>query len=165
MAGSVLVVEDEREIRELLRRYLELAGLPVLTAAGGAEAIRMLNEGAARLVLLDLGLPDLDGEEVLRAALAAGEVPVIVLTARSAAEDRIRGLTLGADDYVTKPFSPTEVVLRVQAMLHRAGRNGEEPGAACYGGGPRARPPATAPASPAPATESGATRHGGRPGR
>jgi DNA-binding response OmpR family regulator len=135
VAGSVLVVEDEREIRELLRRYLERAGLPVLTAAGGAEAIRMLNEGAARLVLLDLGLPDVDGEEVLRAARAAGEVPVIVLTARSAAEDRIRGLTLGADDYVTKPFSPTEVVLRVQAVLHRAGRNGEEPGAACYGGG------------------------------
>ena len=135
VAGSVLVVEDEREIRELLRRYLERAGLPVLTAAGGAEAIRMLNEGAARLVLLDLGLPDVDGEEVLRAARAAGEVPVIVLTARSAAEDRIRGLTLGADDYVTKPFSPTEVVLRVQAVLHRAGRNGEEPGAVCYGGG------------------------------
>ena len=119
VAGSVLVVEDEREIRELLRRYLERAGLPVLTAAGGAEAIRMLGEGAARLVLLDLGLPDVDGEEVLRAARAAGEVPVIVLTARSAAEDRIRGLTLGADDYVTKPFSPTEVVLRVQAVLHR----------------------------------------------
>ena len=95
----------------------------------------MLNEGAARLVLLDLGLPDVDGEEVLRAARAAGEVPVIVLTASSAAEDRIRGLTLGADDYVTKPFSPTEVVLRVQAVLHRAGRNGEEPGAVCYGGG------------------------------
>lgn len=81
VAGSVLVVEDEREIRELLRRYLERAGLPVLTAAGGAEAIRMLNEGAARLVLLDLGLPDVDGEEVLRAARAAGEVPVVVLTA------------------------------------------------------------------------------------
>jgi DNA-binding response OmpR family regulator len=135
VAGSVLVVEDEREIRDLLRRYLERAGLPVLTVAGGAEAIRMLNEGSARLVLLDLGLPDVDGEEVLRAARAAGEVPVIVLTARSAAEDRIRGLALGADDYVTKPFSPTEVVLRVQAVLHRAGQNGAEPGAVCYGAG------------------------------
>ena len=135
VAGSVLVVEDEREIRDLLRRYLERAGLPVLTATGGAEAIRMLDEGAARLVLLDLGLPDVDGEEVLRAARAAGEVPVVVLTARSAAEDRIRGLTLGADDYVTKPFSPTEVVLRVQAVLHRASRNGEEQGTACYGSG------------------------------
>ena len=135
MTGSVLVVEDEREIRELLRRYLERAGLPVLTAAGGAEAIRMLNDGSARLVLLDLGLPDIDGEEVLRAARAAGEVPVIVLTARSAAEDRIRGLALGADDYVTKPFSPAEVVLRVQAVLHRAGRNGAEQGAVCFGEG------------------------------
>ncbi len=73
MAGSVLVVEDEREIRELLRRYLERAGLPVLTTAGGAEAIRMLSEGSAQLVLLDLGLPDVDGEEVLRAARAAAE--------------------------------------------------------------------------------------------
>lgn len=135
VAGSVLVVEDEREIRELLRRYLERAGLPVLTTAGGAEAIRMLHDGSARLVLLDLGLPDIDGEEVLRAARAAGEVPVIVLTARSAAEDRIRGLALGADDYVSKPFSPTEVVLRVQAVLHRVDRNGAEPGATCYGDG------------------------------
>jgi DNA-binding response OmpR family regulator len=135
MAGSVLVVEDEREIRDLLRRYLERAGLPVLTTAGGAEAIRMLHQGSARLVLLDLGLPDVDGEEVLRAARAAGEVPVIVLTARSAAEDRIRGLALGADDYVTKPFSPTEVVLRVQAVLHRVDRNGADPGAVRYGGG------------------------------
>lgn len=116
----MLVVEDEKEIRELLRRYLERAGLAVVTTGSGAQALEMLARRAAGLVLLDLGLPDVDGVEVLRAARANGGVPVIVLTARGSVEDRIQGLSLGADDYVTKPFSPTEVVLRVQAVLHRA---------------------------------------------
>ncbi|MEU5878668.1 response regulator transcription factor [Spirillospora sp. NPDC047279] len=127
-------MEDEREIRDLLRRYLERAGFAVTTTGSGAEAIRLVSERSVRLVVLDLGLPDVDGLEVLRAARTDGQVPVVVLTARSAVEDRIRGLESGADDYVTKPFSPTEVVLRVQAVLNRAGP-AADPSAGSYGGG------------------------------
>jgi len=114
---TVLVVEDERDIREVLRRYLERAGLSVLTAATGAEALHLIHSIRPDLVLLDLGLPDIDGAEIL--ATTAPATPVIVLTARSAVNDRIAGLRAGADDYVVKPFSPTEVVLRVQAVLGR----------------------------------------------
>jgi two-component system alkaline phosphatase synthesis response regulator PhoP len=137
MGHAVLVVEDEREIRELLRRYLERAGLAVTTTGSGAEAVRLLEAGGLGLVVLDLGLPDVDGAEVLRAARAGQRVPVVVLTARSAVEDRIRGLESGADDYVTKPFSPTEVVLRVQAVLARGNTGGcpEISGPASFGHG------------------------------
>ena len=117
---SVLVVEDERDIRDLLRRYLERAQHSVITASTGAEALRQLEAARPDLVLLDLGLPDIDGTEVLREAVAAG-IAVIALTARSSVDDRIRGLQRGADDYVTKPFSPQEVVLRVAAVLSRRG--------------------------------------------
>ncbi len=116
---AVLVVEDERDIRELLRRYLERAGLAVVTTGSGAEALGIVDASPPDLVLLDLGLPDVDGTEVLR--LVHRRVPVLVLTARAAVADRIEGLQLGADDYVVKPFSPTEVVLRVQAILARSG--------------------------------------------
>jgi DNA-binding response OmpR family regulator len=126
MAATVLVVEDEREIRDLLRRYLERAGYGVLTTGSGAEAVRLLGEPGIDLTLLDLGLPDVDGDEVLREARERGRVPVVVLTARTTVEDRIHGLRLGADDYVTKPFSPTEVVLRVGAVLQRAGGTATE---------------------------------------
>jgi DNA-binding response OmpR family regulator len=115
---TILVVEDERDIRELLRRYLERAGHSVLSAGTGAEALRLLDESRPDLVLLDLGLPDIDGTDVLQAATSTG-VAVIALTARSSVEDRIRGLQQGADDYVIKPFSPQEVVLRVAAVLSR----------------------------------------------
>ncbi|MDG4773697.1 response regulator transcription factor [Solwaraspora sp. WMMD792] len=135
MAGTVLVVEDDREIRELLRRYLERAGLQAHTTHSGAEAVRLLDEGGIDLVVLDLGLPDVDGLDVLAAARADGDVPTIVLTARSGVDDRIRGLQHGADDYVTKPFSPTELVLRVQAVLHRLRGGATEPGPASYGAG------------------------------
>ncbi len=133
----MLVVEDDREIRELLRRYLERAGYGVLTTASGAEAIRLVDRGSADLVLLDLGLPDVAGSEVLRAAREDGRrTPVLVLTARSDVEDRIAGLSQGADDYVTKPFSPREVVLRVGAVLARSTAS-EASGSAVhsYGGG------------------------------
>ncbi|HEX6247873.1 MAG TPA: response regulator transcription factor [Nocardioidaceae bacterium] len=135
--STVLVVEDEREIRDLLRRYLERAGHAVLSTDSGAEAIRLVTGGSADLVVLDLGLPDVDGTEVLRAAREGGRrTPVVVLTARSTVEDRIGGLSLGADDYVTKPFSPTEVVLRVGAVLGRsAGAGGQDPDVQSYGGG------------------------------
>ncbi|WP_155056059.1 response regulator transcription factor [Streptomyces blattellae] len=136
MATTVLVVEDEKEIRDLLRRYLERAGYGVVTTGSGAEALRLLGERAVDLTLLDLGLPDVDGDEVLREAREQGAVPVVVLTARTTVEDRIHGLRLGADDYVTKPFSPTEVVLRVGAVLQRARGSGKGPAtAASYGGG------------------------------
>jgi len=132
---TVLVVEDERDIREVLRRYLERAGLSVLTTGTGAEAIRLLTSAPPDLVLLDLGLPDVDGTDVLREIHAAGRPPVLVLTARSTVDDRIHGLQLGADDYVTKPFSPAEVVLRVQAVLHRSGGQPGPGGPVTYGKG------------------------------
>jgi DNA-binding response OmpR family regulator len=132
---TVLVVEDERDIREVLRRYLERAGLSVLTTGTGAEAIRLLTSAPPDLVVLDLGLPDVDGTDVLREIQAAGHPPVLVLTARSTVDDRIHGLQLGADDYVTKPFSPAEVVLRVQAVLNRSGGKTGQGGPATYGGG------------------------------
>jgi DNA-binding response OmpR family regulator len=122
---TVLVVEDERDIRDLLRRYLERAGLTVITTASGAEALALLQRDAADLLLLDLGLPDVEGTEILTEIRRRGRTPVVVLTARSDVEDRIKGLELGADDYVTKPFSPREVVLRVQAVLQRSAGTGE----------------------------------------
>ena len=114
---TVLVVEDERDIRELLRRYLARAGFSVCAASTGAQALLELEGTRPDLVLLDLGLPDIDGGEVLERATPG--TPVIVLTARVGLPDRIAGLRAGADDYVVKPFSPTEVVLRVQAVLAR----------------------------------------------
>lgn len=131
--ATVLVVEDERDIREVLRRYLERAGFGVVTTGSGAEALQMLTAAPPDLVLLDLGLPDVDGTEVLRDV--HGRVPVIVLTARAAVEDRIAGLQLGADDYVVKPFSPTEVVLRVQAVLARGSALATSAGPDSFGGG------------------------------
>lgn len=131
MGATVLVVEDDREIRELLRRYLERTGYAVRTTASGAEAIRLLDEGGIDLVVLDLGLPDVDGTEVLTAARDQGGpgVPVVVLTARGGLAQRIEGLRQGADGYVTKPFSPIELVLRVRGALHRApGSLGAGPG-------------------------------------
>jgi DNA-binding response OmpR family regulator len=132
----VLVVEDEREIRELLRRYLERAGFAVLTTGSGAEALTMLVAGGVDLIVLDLGLPDIDGLDVLRESRGVAGPRVVLLTARSSVEDRIAGLEAGADDYVTKPFSPREVVLRVQAVLGRAGASsGDGEGAVTFGGG------------------------------
>jgi two-component system alkaline phosphatase synthesis response regulator PhoP len=134
--STVLVVEDDREIRDLLRRYLERAGHGVLSTASGAEALRLVERDSADLVLLDLGLPDVDGLEILRAARAEGRrTPVVVLTARSGVDQRIEGLALGADDYVTKPFSPREVVLRVAAVLGRSGAAAPDDQAQSFGGG------------------------------
>ncbi|HZC62035.1 MAG TPA: response regulator transcription factor [Streptosporangiaceae bacterium] len=134
MAATVLVVEDERKLRELVRSYLERAGFIVLTTDSGAEALSLAGSASPDLVILDLGLPDVAGETVARELRASGSMPILMLTARSTEEDRIRGLELGADDYVTKPFSPRELVLRVQAVLRRSspGAAGHE---ASYGGG------------------------------
>jgi DNA-binding response OmpR family regulator len=134
MATTVLVVEDERKLRELVRSYLERAGFAVLSTESGAEAITLAASAAPDLVILDLGLPDVPGESVLRELRAMGPVPVLMLTAMSSESDRIRGLELGADDYVTKPFSLRELVLRVQAILRRGGQATASPGVTRYGG-------------------------------
>jgi len=119
MAATVLVVEDERKLRDLVRSYLERGGFTVLSTDSGAEAITLAASAAPDLVILDLGLPDVPGETVARELRATSATPILMLTAKSSEEDRIRGLELGADDYVTKPFSPRELVLRVQAILRR----------------------------------------------
>ena len=134
MTATVLLVEDERKLRELVRSYLERAGLAVLSTSSGAEAITLASGAAPDLVILDLGLPDVPGETVARELRAAGAVPILMLTAKAGEEDRIAGLELGADDYVTKPFSPRELVLRVQAILRR-GAPVTAPGPVSYGGG------------------------------
>jgi DNA-binding response OmpR family regulator len=136
MASTVLVVEDERKLRDLVRSYLERAGFTVLTTDSGAEAITMAMTSMPDLVILDLGLPDVPGETVARELRATSATPILMLTAKSAEEDRIRGLELGADDYVTKPFSPRELVLRVQAILRRGGPESRATqGVTSYGGG------------------------------
>ena len=135
VAGTLLVVEDDRDIRDVLRRYLERAGYATHTTGSGAEAIRLLGAGGVDLVVLDLGLPDIDGVDVLDEARRCGRVPVVVLTARGSVDDRILGLEHGADDYVAKPFSPTEVVLRVHAVLHRARGGAEDAGGWSFGQG------------------------------
>ena len=134
MAATVLIVEDERKLRELVRSYLERAGFTVLSTGSGAEALTLAAAASPDLVILDLGLPDVPGETVARELRAASPTPILMLTAKSTEEDRIHGLELGADDYVTKPFSPRELVLRVQAVLRRGGPSAA-PGVASYGDG------------------------------
>jgi DNA-binding response OmpR family regulator len=118
--ASVLVVDDEPMVREVLERYLTAEGFSVGVASDGEEALERFVEHAPDLVLLDLMLPKLDGYEVFRRIRDRGGTPVIMLTARGDETDRIVGLDLGADDYVTKPFSPREVVARVRAVLRRS---------------------------------------------
>jgi DNA-binding response OmpR family regulator len=122
MAQRILVVDDDPQIVRLLRTYLEQTGYKVFAAYDGDEALRSLRHDRPDLVLLDLMLPECDGWEVTRVARSdAGleAVPIIMLTARVEDHDRILGLQLGADDYVTKPFNPGEVVARVRAVLRR----------------------------------------------
>lgn len=135
LAPTVLVVEDEMKLRELLRAYLERDGLTVLSTGSGAEALTLAGSSHPDLVVLDLGLPDVGGEEVARELRRTGNLPILMLTARAEEEDRVRGFELGADDYLTKPFSPRELVLRVQAILRRSGQGDGPPGRRSYGGG------------------------------
>jgi len=123
MARCILVVDDEPDLLELVRFNLDRAGFRVETAASGEEALARLRRSTPDLLVLDLMLPDLSGEEVcrrLRANPSLAGLPVIMLTAKSEEVDRVVGFELGADDYVTKPFSPRELVLRVQALLRRS---------------------------------------------
>ncbi|GLZ36561.1 response regulator transcription factor [Actinokineospora sp. NBRC 105648] len=125
--ASLLVVEDDAGIRDLLAASLRFAGFHVDTAATGAEALRAAERLRPDLMLLDVMLPDRDGFEVLRKLRAGGHaVPVLFLTARDAAQDKITGLTIGGDDYVTKPFSLEEVIARVTAVLRRTRPAGQD---------------------------------------
>ena len=116
---TVLVVDDEPQIVQLVRDYLEHGGFAVLTAADGPTALRIARTQRPDLVVLDLGLPGLDGLDVTRSLRRDGAVPIIMLTARGDESDKLVGLELGADDYLTKPFSPKELVARVRAVLRR----------------------------------------------
>ena len=117
---TILVVDDELRIAEIARDYLERAGFSVVTAADGVRALEIARAEPPALVVLDLKLPRLGGLDVAQALRRESAVPIIMLTARVDEADRLRGLELGADDYVTKPFSPRELVARVRAVLRRA---------------------------------------------
>ncbi|MEO3809424.1 response regulator transcription factor [Sphaerisporangium sp. B11E5] len=128
--ARLLIVEDDPNILELLAASLRFAGFEVTPASGGAEAVAAAQRHRPDLIVLDVMLPDMDGFDVVRRLRAGGtRTPVVFLTARDATEDKIRGLTLGGDDYVTKPFSLEEVVARIRAVLRRTA------------GGPAAPPP------------------------
>lgn len=118
---TVLVVDDELRITHLVRDYFERAGMTVVQAADGQGALSAVRRHNPDLVILDLGLPDMDGLDVTRQLRVSSTVPIIILTARSEETDRIVGLELGADDYLVKPFSPRELVARARAVLRRVG--------------------------------------------
>ena len=117
--GTILLVEDEEDIASLVRAYLERDGFRVVWATRGTEGLAELERNDIRLAILDLQLPDADGFDVCRAIRSTSTLPVVMLTARDEEVDRVTGLELGADDYVTKPFSPRELAARVRAVLRR----------------------------------------------
>ena len=117
--GRVLVVEDESKIADIVKAYLEKEKFDVTVADTGQKALTALKEGFD-LIILDLMLPDMDGEDICQTIRNDSDIPIIMLTAKSVEEDRIKGLGIGADDYVVKPFSPRELVARVKALLRRS---------------------------------------------
>src|SRR5262245_33611028 len=117
---TVLVVDDERQIATIARDYLSRAGYSVALAADGATGLEIARQKRPDLIVLDLGLPGLDGFDVARALRRESDVPIIMLTARVDESDRLRGFEVGADDYIAKPFSPRELVARVSSVLRRA---------------------------------------------
>ncbi|MED4228846.1 response regulator transcription factor [Neobacillus cucumis] len=116
---KILLVDDERRIVEVLEAYLEREGYEIHSADNGIDALKKAKTIEPDLIILDLMLPDISGEEVCRLVRKESDVPILMLTAKSAEDDRINGIVMGADDYLTKPFSPREVVVRVQAILRR----------------------------------------------
>jgi len=132
--ATILVVDDERKIRELVRSYLEREGYSVLEADTGQRALEAVSRAEPDLVVLDLMLPDVSGEEVARSIRSVSDLPIIMLTAKAGEDDRISGLRLGADDYLVKPFSPRELVARVEAVLRRVG-GARQDGAIAFGEG------------------------------
>ena len=126
VSDTILVVDDEQRIIDLARMYLEQDGFQVRSVTNGASARRMILQDKPSLVVLDLMLPGMDGLEVCRRVREQSDVPIIMLTARSDDIDKIVGLELGADDYLTKPFNPRELVARIKAILRRADRAGAQ---------------------------------------
>jgi DNA-binding response OmpR family regulator len=122
MEKTILLVDDEKMIVEVLEAYLLKEGYKVFSADNGVDAIRKADSVKPDLIVLDLMLPDISGEEVCRLLRKESDVPILMLTAKSGEEERINGIVIGADDYVTKPFSPKEVVVRIQAILRRANK-------------------------------------------
>lgn len=121
MNTKILVVDDEKEIRQVISRYLQAEGFTVLEAENGVEAVKLFQDEKPDLAILDLMLPDIPGETVCSVIRQSKDTPIIMLTAKTATEDRIHGLTLGADDYMVKPFSLRELVIRVKTILRRVG--------------------------------------------
>lgn len=124
--ASILVIEDELDLADALCMLLQRAGFTPLSTRLGREGLRLLHEHRPDLVVLDVGLPDIDGWDVLERIRDISDVPVLMLTARGLEQEKVRGLAAGADDYVTKPFSNNELVARVQALLRRS-RAGSDP--------------------------------------
>ncbi len=118
-SGTILLVEDEPSIASLVRAYLERDSYKVIWASNGADALAALDRHQIRMVILDIGLPDIDGFEVCRRIRRRSQVPILMLTARDEEPDRVAGLELGADDYISKPFSPRELVARMKAVMRR----------------------------------------------
>jgi len=123
--GTVILVEDEKKISDIVMLYLEREGFAVKVAETGQKALNLL-KGGGDLVILDLMLPDIPGEEICKIIRETSDAPIIMLTAKSGEEDRIKGLGIGADDYVVKPFSPRELVARVKAQLRRTKKTAKE---------------------------------------
>jgi DNA-binding response OmpR family regulator len=124
--APILVVDDDPKIVALVKAYLEREGFRVITAGDGRAAIAAIDAMPPRLIVLDLMLPEVDGLAVIRRTRALGDIPILVLSARGSTGDRIQGLTVGADDYLPKPFSPAELVARVRTILRRAERGGPD---------------------------------------
>jgi DNA-binding response OmpR family regulator len=136
MPSTVLIVEDDPHAVELVRLYLDRDGHKVLSATDGLEGLRQAREANPDLIVLDLMLPGMDGLEICRTLRAESNVPIVMVTARVEEEDRLAGLELGADDYLTKPFSPRELAARVRAVLRRTARDAAEDGPAELAHGP-----------------------------
>ncbi len=128
MGRTVLVIEDDPHTIEVVRLYLQRDGHSVLTALDGLSGLQVFREGRPDLVILDLMLPGMDGLQVCRTVRQESDVPIVMLTARVEEEDRVAGLELGADDYLTKPFSLRELAARVRAVLRRTTQDAAEPG-------------------------------------
>jgi two-component system OmpR family response regulator len=120
MAPSILVVDDDSHIRDVVRFAFEKTGMTISTAQNGKEALRLFDRSVHELVVLDIGMPEMDGLEVCRQIRKTSDTPILFLSARDEEIDRVLGLEIGGDDYVTKPFSPRELVARVNAILRRA---------------------------------------------
>jgi len=127
MSKTILVVDDEERLTSLLQAYLQQEGYRVVTAANGRQALDAVRREPPDLIVLDVMMPEMDGIEFLRVLRTQHSTPVVLLTARVGDEDKVVGLELGADDYLTKPFRPRELLARVRAVLRRTGRTGPEP--------------------------------------